>query len=173
MEPAVVDAFFNNKQLVALGPEWLMRLKAETASSTFGRTRFCLHRSTADAIQEMLIVYRRDSLVKPHRHQGKSESYHVIEGEALILIFGDDGQVIERLHLGPPASGLRFSARIDSPMYHCTVPLTDFFCVVEVTSGPFDKAASESDMAPWAPTDPEELAEFLAVAADDAGTRAG
>jgi cupin fold WbuC family metalloprotein len=97
----------------------------------------------------MLIAMQAGSYVRPHRHLGRSESYHVISGAATVLLFADDGTPLERLPLGDLASGRSFFFRLDRPVFHSLVVETGPFVFHETTTGPFDPTTSQG--APWAP----------------------
>jgi cupin fold WbuC family metalloprotein len=151
--------FQHQEAVIGVGKEWIDRLKASACSEPLRRARLNLHHSDNDAVHEMLIALCRDSLVPPHRHSGKSESFHVVEGEVLVVIFDDHGSVIRRLHLGPVGSGRDFMYRQARPVWHTVIPLSEIVVVHETTKGPFVK--SDSELAPWAPRDGEELRSYL------------
>lgn len=145
------EVIFLGHNIVELGPAQLAGLKREAAHACLRRARLCLHLDHSDQIQEMVIAFCRDSYVRPHRHAGKSESFHVIEGELVVVIFDDAGQVTRRIEMGPIASGKTFLYRLSSNAWHSMVPRSDFVIVHETTGGPFTKA--EQQFAPWAPSE--------------------
>jgi cupin fold WbuC family metalloprotein len=108
----------------------------------------------------MIIALGRKTAIAPHRHHGKSESFHVIEGEADIILFSDDGKIEQVVPMGPPDSGKAFYYRVSAPLYHTVLVRSDVFIFQETTKGPWDRA--ESEEAPWAPPeDSAELADYL------------
>lgn len=119
------------------------------------RARLCAHPRTTDPLHEMLICLAAGTYVRPHRHRGKSESFHVVEGELDVVLFGDDGSVGEVVPMGPYHSGRTFFYRLTEPRFHTVLVNTPFALIHETTNGPFDPAATE--FAPWAPAegDPE------------------
>src|SRR5204862_7175921 len=64
------------------------------------RARLCAHPNPDDPLHEMLIVLDRGTYVRPHRHAGKSESFHVIEGELDVVLFAYDGPVRDVIRNG-------------------------------------------------------------------------
>jgi cupin fold WbuC family metalloprotein len=137
-------------------------LKARAAENPRRRVRLCAHRDTADRLHEMLIVHMRGTYVQPHKHLGKSESFHVIEGRLKVLLFDDDGRHTRTVQLSEPNGGASFFYRLAAPTFHSVVPESEFVVFHEVTNGPFDRR--ETIAAPWAPseTDAAAGARFLA-----------
>lgn len=135
--------------LVEVGADDIAQLKRRAATTPRRRIRICAHQSDGAALHEMLIVHARGAYVRPHKHIGKSESVHVIDGEADLYLFDDRGAVTNRIALGPYGSERRFYYRIDEPLYHTLVIRSDHFVMHEVTNGPFDRA--QTLFPAWAP----------------------
>lgn len=153
---------FAGGDVVELGPDVLDDLKRRAAKAPLRRPRLCLHRGHDDTVHEMVIALGRDSYVPPHRHLSKSESFHLIEGEVLVVLFDEEGRVARRIHLGPPGSGRPFLYRLSPPSWHSVVPLTEFAAFHETTNGPFVPGSQE--IAPWAP-DPDDTGGIQAFVA--------
>lgn len=147
--------------------EWL---KAKAARNVRKRVRLCAHRSIDDKVHEMLIVHSKGTYIRPHKHPGKSESFHVIEGALEIVIFHDTGAVLELINMGEYSTGARFYWRLSESHYHMVIPRSEFVVIHEITSGPFDRAAANVP-APWSPveTDAEGQAIFLTQLAEKLG----
>ena len=151
--------FQHQENVLGVGKDWIDRLTASARLEPLRRARLNLHHNDNDAVHEMLIALCRDTLVPPHRHPGKSESFHVVEGEVLVVIFDDRGSVVRRLHLGPIGSGLDFIYRQASPVWHTVIPLSEVVVVHETTKGPFLKL--DCELPHWAPHGGEGLRLFL------------
>jgi cupin fold WbuC family metalloprotein len=132
--------------------EWLKGLAGATGRR---RVRLCAHKDAKDALHEMLIVLDGATYVRPHRHRGKSESFHVVEGKLSVVVFDEHGTVRETIRLGEYASGRQFYYRLAEPAYHTVLIESASAVIHETTNGPFDR--SETEFAPWSP--PEEDAE--------------
>ncbi len=113
------------------------------------RIRLCAHPDQGNKIHEMFIVLGKGNYIRPHRHPDKSESFHVVEGSAAVVIFDERGAPIECVELGDYSSGRRFYFRIDRPLFHSVVVRSDRFVFHETTNGPFNR--SDTEFAPWAP----------------------
>ena len=148
--------------LVAEGPivqidsDDIAELKRASLSTARKRIRVCTHPDADDRLHEMLIVHAAGAYVRPHRHEGKSESMHVLEGEADIVFFDDEGEVNEVVPLGPYGSPRRFYYRVDTPIFHTLLIHSEFLVFHEVTNGPFRR--EESVFAPWAPEEADTAA---------------
>lgn len=157
----------NDEVLFATGPLVGVRaadfdaVKAMAAASQRRRARICAHPDPEDRVHEMLICHARGVYVPPHRHHGKSESLHVIEGECDVVFFDEQGVLTDVIRVAAPGADGLFYLRINSCSYHCMVPRTDFFVFHETTSGPFRR--EDNEQAPWAPaeTDAEAVAAHL------------
>jgi len=156
------EILLNQEDILVVTPELVVELKRRALASPRRRARLCMHHSTGHLTQEMLIVFHRDSSMPPHRHpQGKSESYHLLEGCLRVFLFTDDGRVFRVLDL---EAGKSFLYRLAAPHWHMPVPLSEWVVYHEVYTGPFVKTA-DVEFAPWAPpeTSSAEAAEYLAL----------
>ncbi|MCE9563651.1 MAG: WbuC family cupin fold metalloprotein [Planctomycetes bacterium] len=115
------------------------------------RARLCTHPNASDSLHEMLICLARGTYVRPHRHTGKSESFHIIEGEFDVVLFHDDGSIREVICMGPYHSGKTFFYRLMEPCFHTVLVKTPHVLFHETTNGPFN--AADSEFAPWSPVE--------------------
>jgi len=151
--------FHNDQPIIEVGINWFDRLRATAQTSPLRRSRLCLHHSPDDPLHEMIICFCRDTIIRPHRHLTKSESFHVIEGELDVLFFDEYGHPERRVAMGPVNSGRTTVYRLDAPSWHSVIVHSPFAIIHEVTNGPF--VAEQSDFAAWAPEDGEPLRRFL------------
>lgn len=111
------------------------------------RYRLCLHDSPDNALQEMLICVTKGDYSRPHKHVGISESHHIVDGKERIILFDDDGNVTDSFVLDRKSGYISY--RINSEVYHMSVPLTETVIKLEVKAGPFTPG---SNIFPdWAP----------------------
>jgi len=133
----------------------IKQLKKAAIDTPLKRSRICLHKDTDDPIQEMVITLCENSYVAPHRNQGKDKSYHIIDGELLVVFFDETGQLINKVELGTCESGKTFLYRFDAALWHTVISLTESVCYKETVAGPFVK--SEEELADWAPCFDDEI----------------
>ena len=124
-------------------------LKNEIPVSLKGRSRICVHKSNDELIHQMVIAMPHDHYVQAHKHTGKSESYQVIEGEAMFVEFDDQG-IINLVYL---LNSENCFLKTTVGQYHTLIVLSNFFVFTETTNGPFEESANV--FAPWAPPDKE------------------
>lgn len=151
--PSVLVA---KESITLLPTDMVDRLKAMARNAPLKRSRFCLHLSHEDAVQEMVIVLHRDTYIRPHRHEGKTESFHMIDGAVLVAFFDDLGIITRTVRL---EAGLQqtFLYRLSSHLWHSVVPLTEFAVFHEVTTGPF----SPSEFPAWEPENTPKAIQFF------------
>jgi cupin fold WbuC family metalloprotein len=141
--------FYGSEQLPLVNQEVIGVLKQAARTNSKRRARFCAHAS-ADAEQhDMLIVSHRDTYVAPHRHLNKSESFVIIEGSAVILLFDENGTLESTVSMGDPWSGKPFFYRMPPRQYHSLSIDSELLVFIESTKGPF--RLGESENAAWAP----------------------
>jgi len=156
-----IDVFYAIDEPVLVGGSDIAALHEAAAASPRQRARICTHASPTAGLHEMLIVLRRDSYVRPHKHLGKSESFSVFEGLADVILFHDDGTVRDVIPMGPVSSGRTFYYRISQPVFHTIVVRSASLLFHEVTEGPF--RAEQTIFAAWSPDgrDPAAASAYL------------
>jgi cupin fold WbuC family metalloprotein len=155
--------FYNDAEIAEVTSDWYEKLKRHALQADQKRARLCLHHKPDDPLHEMIIVFHRDTVIRPHRHLSKTESFHMIFGELDIVLFDDRGQKTRVIQMGDLASGKTNLYRLSGPTWHSVIIRSEYAAIHEVTNGPF--RVEESDFAPWAPEQPEALRAFLANAA--------
>jgi len=159
------EVFVTDDPIVRVGADELALLKRTALENRRQRVRLCGHPGVQDAVHEMLIVHTRGTYVRPHKHLGKSESFHVIEGEADILVYDDAGNGMDVIPMGTVGSGRSFFYRLNKSAFHTLLITSEYFVFHETTKGPFDRA--KTVFAPWAPgeDDAGAVAAFMRKAA--------
>ncbi len=137
-------------------------LKDQARQNPRKRVRLCAHASAEDSLHEMLIVHAKGNYVPPHRHHGKSESFHMIEGSLKIVLFDDAGAIDRVIVMSADRADQAASMfyRLSAPQYHTVIPLTDWAVFHETTNGPFRR--EDMEFAPWAPAETAAPADQLA-----------
>ena len=150
------EVFYSDQPITLIDPESIGWLKRQAQAAPRRRARLCAHPDAEDGLHEMLIALGRISYVRPHRHRGKSESFHLIEGSLTVLIFGDDGSLVRTIDMAAADPSRPFYYRLNAPLFHTVVPTSDPVVFHEVTNGPFRR--QDTDFAPWAPVEGDEAA---------------
>jgi cupin fold WbuC family metalloprotein len=145
------EVYVADERIVRVTRHDIERLRALAADTPRRRVRLCAHKDTRDSLHEMLIVLDSATYIQPHRHHGKSESFHVIEGLLSVVVFSEDGRVEDVIRLGDYTSGRTFYYRLAEPAYHTLLLESDRAVFHETTNGPFRR--EETEFAPWAPAE--------------------
>lgn len=164
-----IAVFYNDQPVAEVGRDWYDKLKRHAFEADKKRARVCLHTSPDDRLHEMVIVFHRDTLVEPHRHRTKTESFHLIFGELDVLLFDEEGRPTRVIRMGDFASGRTQVYRMNAPIWHSVIVRSEYAAIHEVTNGPF--RPDEGEFAPWAPQDPEALRSFLAASLERVAPR--
>jgi cupin fold WbuC family metalloprotein len=134
------DVFLAVNDIVRFDNQSIEFIKQKAANSLRGRSRICAHKDVTDSLHEMIIAIRANSYIRPHRHHNKVESFHLVEGCVDVVIFSDDGEVVDVITLGEEHN---FYYRLDKPHYHTLIIRTPILVIHEITNGPFDINASD------------------------------
>lgn len=146
---ASAAVFETDEDLIRVDRSLVELLRNEAPSTLRKRVRFNAHGGPGEVVQEMIIALALDSYIPPHKHLGKSESFHLIEGELDIVIFDAEGRIRDLVRMGDYASGGVFYYRNDRPVFHSVVPRSGTVIFHETTRGPF--VPDETVHANWAP----------------------
>ena len=133
------EVLYAENEVVVFGKADLEELKRLAMLTPRKRIRLCTHRNPRDSLHEMFIIHTKDTVVPPHKHIGKAESFSILEGRVDVILFHDDGKIRETIRMGDPASGLPFYYRLADPIFHTLNIHSDFLVFHEVTSGPFQR----------------------------------
>ena len=148
------EVLYTDDPIVQVSRADIQGLKQAALSNPRRRIRLCGHRNINSTLHEMLIVHTKGTYVHPHKHLNKSESFHVVEGIADIVVFDDSGKVTAVVPMGDYASGRKFFYRLSDPWFHTLLITSEFFVFHETTNGPFVKA--DTVFAQWAPEDKDD-----------------
>jgi len=146
------EVFTIQDPIVRLDRRAIEFVKEQAFHNARGRARICMHKNKEDNLHEMLIAIRSDSYIRPHRHRNKVESVHLVEGEADIILFNEEGQIIDLVKISPKHN---FYYRLDLPYYHTVLVHSPILVIHETTNGPFNP--KETEYAPFSPPEEENV----------------
>jgi len=97
--------------------------------------RICLHNNPENSLHDMIILeYFNRKCKKPHKHLEKDESLQMLEGKMKVLIFDEQGGLIDRTLLDTKNDIIYRNGR---GLYHVWLPITEFVIYRETKQGPF------------------------------------
>ena len=160
------EVLFASEDVVQIDASDIAELKQKAKQNPRKKIRICVHKDTKDHIHEMLIVHEKHCYVQPHKHINKTETFHIIEGKADILLFHEDGRIDQIISMGDIASGLKFFYRLPPFRYHTLLIRSDVLVFHEITNGPF--MPEETIWAPWSPeeTDLDAVNKYIEMLAN-------
>lgn len=136
------------------------QLIKDAQSSPRLRMNLNLHEGLDEPIQRLCNAFEPKTYVRPHRHPeaGRWELFVILQGCADVLLFDDDGLVLERLSLSK--QGPSYIVEIPPGTWHTLVSLQSGTVLFEVKQGPY-QALTDKDFAAWAPAEASEAAAQL------------
>ena len=164
-----------NNEIQVLDQALFQELIERAHSSPRLRTNYNLHRSMEENPHRFLNVMVRGTYVAPHRHLDppKSESFLILQGDAVLFTFDDAGEIVTCTRLGRDPIGID----IQPGVWHTMAVLSEYAVCFEVKPGPYS-ASNDKDFAPWAPRegDPQvesylrQLVERATISSTEAAT---
>ena len=145
------EVLYTTDEITKINAKDINMLKSKASNNPRKRMRLCAHNNTEDTLHEMLILLARGAYFRPHKHINKSESFHIIEGNLSVVIFGESGDVQEVIKMGSFSSGDMFYYRISESYFHTVIPESDLVVFHETTNGPFQR--DDTSYAVWAPVE--------------------
>jgi len=162
------EVYYSDDAIVTADDATIAELKRIAAQNPRLRSRLCTHPDPASGLHEMLIVHHRQAYVRPHKHLGKPESFHLIEGSARVVIFDDAGQINDVLDMAPYGQGKLCYYRMPDEVFHTILITSEWLVFHETTAGPFDP--SRTAFPDWAPdgSDTAAAGRYMARLASEA-----
>ncbi|QXH50769.1 WbuC family cupin fold metalloprotein [Pseudomonas fakonensis] len=128
-------------------------LAAQAAANPRGRQHHNLH-DMAEPCHRMAVGLQPDTYIAPHRHLGedKAETLIVLKGRLGLLLFADDGALLDQRVL--QAGGDCLGVDLAPGTYHGLVVLEPDSILFECKAGPY-RPVGEGEHAHWAPREGE------------------
>lgn len=143
------EIFLAPGPIVTIDGDALDFLRHAVLAAPRQRVQIDLHGDDGDSLRDVIVAIRPQSYIRPHKHPGKSESLHVIDGKVDVVIFDELGEIVEVLALSSDASAGGCSFRISKPLFHSLVIHSEILVAHEITDGPF--RPNDTVLAPFSP----------------------
>ena len=138
--------YYKSKNYSFISNKHINFLKSRVYKTKKKRARICLHKNVKDKLHEMIIVLSKQTYIRPHKHEKKVESLHVIQGSADVIFFNNNGKIVKKERLSKKKN---FFYRLSSAKFHTFKIRSKFFIFHEATEGPFIK--NKTVFAKWSP----------------------
>jgi cupin fold WbuC family metalloprotein len=134
--------------------EQLNELKQNAAKAERLRSHLNVHDALDASVQRLFIATEPDTYMRPHRHpqSHKWEFFMVLEGKIDLMIFDDQGTLIQRTPMSPSAAR---AVEIQPGTWHAYACQQSGTLALEVKEGAY-LPTPEEDFAPWAPAEGSE-----------------
>lgn len=138
--------------MIRIENAFLENLIQQAKNSPRKRQHHNFHKSYEEYLQRFLNAVEPGSYIRPHRHfsAGKTEIFIPFKGKFLVLIFNEEGKVID--HQVLTATESPYAIEIAPHIYHTVCSLESGSVAFEIKDGPFDPLAAK-DFAEWAPAE--------------------
>ncbi len=151
--------------MVRITTELIDKVVAEARQSPRRRMNYNFHPELSDPVQRLLNALEPWTYIRPHKHTTKEESFVLLSGTVLAVVFNTDGTIRDHAILSRETGilGIEF----EENCFHMLTSLETGSVVFEIKEGPF-VPHTEGSSAPWAPLEgtPEARA-FLSKVFDE------
>ena len=140
--------------------EFMDKLSEQAQASERKRAHFNLHQSLDEDIHRLCMGAEPGTFIRPHRHLNcdKWELFTILRGKIVVLIFADDGTVLNRVEM--TAGGDNCVIEIPADSWHAFASMQSTSIVMEVKHGPYQRPVEE-DWLPGTPSEGEDGASEL------------
>ena len=137
-------------------PDYLDDLVAEARSSSRQRQHRNIHNDYFDPSQRLFNAIEPESYIRPHKHGlvPRAETLIAVRGNMALLVFDDQGDVVECIAFGvnTPPSAVAAGVEVPPNTWHTVVALAPGSILLEIKAGPFDPLRPK-EFAPWSPAE--------------------
>ena len=130
----------------------MAQLSAEARQNKRLRKNYNIHVSDESRCHRLLNAIEPESYIRPHCHLDpeKDETFILMSGRLGIVVFADDGEIVETVLLSH-ASG-KLAADIPHGVFHTAVSLESGTLFFEAKAGPY-RQLSEAEIGTWSPSE--------------------
>jgi cupin fold WbuC family metalloprotein len=132
----------------------LNELKQKAADAERLRSHLNVHEALEAPVQRLFIATEPNTYMRPHRHpqSHKWEFFMVLEGKIDLMIFDDQGTLIQRTRMSPTDTR---AVEIPPGTWHAYACQQSGTLALEVKEGPYIPTPEE-DFASWSPAEGSE-----------------
>ena len=151
----------NTQNIVKIKKSSIKKLINSLKQANNNMSRYLVHISAKDLIQEMIIAFTDKTLIVPNRLKGKTQTLNIISGKIKIIIFENNGKVKEKFIMTPfsKKDNNPFLFRFNKCDWHTMISLSKNSVVHEVLEGPFEMTKTKNPS--WIPSEKDKLKIYL------------
>jgi len=145
--------------MIRITSELIDKVIEQARTSPRLRMNYNFHPELSDPVQRLLNALEPWTYIRPHKHTTKEESFVLLRGTVLAVVFNDDGTIRDHEILSAASGTL--GIEFEENCFHMLTSLETGSAVYEIKEGPFVPHTEDSS-APWAPKEgTPEAKEFL------------
>jgi len=134
--------------MIKIDMDLLNEVSAKAKLSPRLRMNHNFHPELNDPVQRLLNALEPWTYIRPHKHVLKEESFVLLRGTVLAIIFNDDGTIRDHFILNSSIGHL--GVEFEENTYHMLTALEPDSVVYEIKEGPYIPH-TEGSSAPWSP----------------------
>ncbi len=131
---AKTPSFYLKKKPKKIDNTYIDFLKYYSEHNNHCDVRICLHENRKSSNHDMILLQNKKNYYRPHKHNNKGDTFHVIQGILAYFIFDDLGLI---KNCGKLKKNELFRTEINE--YHAILPITNKVIYHENKKGPFLK----------------------------------
>ncbi len=145
--------------MIKITTELIESVIAMARTSPRLRMNYNFHPELSDPVQRLLNALEPWTYIRPHKHSLKEESFVLLCGTVLAVVFNDDGSIRDHAIMSK-SSGI-LGVEFEENCFHMLTAIETGSVVYEIKEGPFIPH-TEGTSAPWSPQEgTPEAKEFL------------
>jgi len=151
----------NSLNLIKIKKKSIKDLLNSLRQSNNNMSRYLVHISEKDLIQEMIIAFTDKTLIPPNRLKDKTQTMNIISGKIRVVVFDTKGKVKDKFIMTPfnKNDNNPYMFRFNKCDWHTMVSLSKKSVVHEILEGPFKKIVTKNPN--WIPKDKDKLKIYL------------
>lgn len=126
-----------------INKELLDKVSSEAKRNQRLRMNLNFHDSLDAPSQRLLNAMEPDTVIPIHRHKTTSETYIILRGKIRLLLYSDNGHVLESVILSPDTENIGYN--ISKGQWHTLEVLASNTVIFEVKDGPY-QPLNENDV---------------------------
>ena len=128
--------FYKGKSSEAIFDKTLLLLIKKISFLLKDNIRINLHKNKNENYHDMIILQKKGTIIKPHRHPSGGETINLIYGKMKVLLMNSKG-VIKKKLLMDTKKNLVY--RVPGKIFHTYIIVSDYVVYHENKSGPYDR----------------------------------
>jgi cupin fold WbuC family metalloprotein len=134
--------------MIKITTELIDKVIEQARTSPRLRMNYNFHPELSDPVQRLINALEPWTYIRPHKHTTKEESFVLLRGTVLAVVFNEDGSIREHAILSA-TSGI-LGVEFEENCYHMLTSLETGSAVYEIKEGPF-VPHTEGSSASFAP----------------------